>query len=46
MSHYRQAMKEQKKKEITSLLALAGLMEAKSIIKMGAVVNLLGISTR
>ena len=32
--HHRQAMKEQKKKEITSLLALAGPMEAKSIIEM------------
>ncbi len=34
MSHYRQAMKERKKKEITSLLAVAGPMEAKSIIEM------------
>lgn len=34
MSHCRQAMKEQKKKEITSLLALAGPMEAKSIIEI------------
>lgn len=34
--HHRQSMKEQKKKEITSLLALVGHMEAKAIAKMFA----------
>ena len=34
MPHHRQTMKEQKKKEITSLLVLAGPMEAKMIIEM------------